>query len=302
MGPLSPLFYNPISDALMFRESSDRWLSHNSKLFSLGSCFAINFNRWFNIHAARPERAGLEYYFNAPSVIRALRFAVGGELAEHSGWIVEEGGKERVVDGFNHTLSAPDASQLREMQSELRKSQRMAFNESDVIIVTLGLSVVWEEFIEGDWVVLNSSPPKSYWGNRAFRVRNQTSSEVCEAVIEMAEILSRAQSKKKFVLSISPIPLKASFTGNDAKTETLYSKAALISGVREAMTEIGKQLAYFPAFEIFWLTGNPQTKFQSDGRHLKSIEVQKICREFVEMFSTDSDRYPILDDFRVPTV
>lgn len=278
-------------------------LDPDTRIFSIGSCFSINFARWMEqqLGVVGPERR--DYYFNSATIRRVIENVASDAPMFHGGWRVAGEHGDVFIDGFALTTNGASCVELRHNQLALLRQQREALSIATLAIVTLGLSIVWEERIEDRWVVLNSSPPVSLRMDPRFKIRHQTVSEIKADLRAILDLLSPHQAlHNRIVFTVSPIPLKASFTGMDVYSASLYSKASLLAAVHELVEDGDNLILYFPAFEYFWMVLDEVSRFQRDGRHPKVEAIQQICLEFVRRYASDPGRFQWLPNFSVPAV
>ena len=91
-------------------------------------------------------------------------------------------------------------------------------------------------------------------------------------------------NEKKIIFTISPIPLKFTFTNKDVVIANKYSKSILRAAIENFVDQ--KKIFYFPSLEIVQDCVGWPNSFKSDKRHVK-IEVFKdiIAPKFLEAFT-----------------
>jgi GSCFA family len=150
---------------------------------------------------------------------------------------------------------------------EVRKITRQVFLETEIFVITLGLSEIWyDEITEG--VFWRAVPMNCYDPSR-HKFRVSSFEETKNNIQRIYELIRKHVPCAKIVFTLSPIPLAATFrpvsviTANSASKAIL--RAALDEFYRDHATDVNDVLFYFPSFEI--VNDLFQDKFQADFRH-----------------------------------
>ena len=249
-------------------------IGSETRVMGLGSCFASYFLMWlaqngFNRRLdTSPHNALVRYgsAFENPAVIaQQFRWAFEGLDAASLKWI----GKDKEV--FEAT-------------EERRSLVRGSLEQTDVLIITLGLSEVWYDRVNGEplWRALTR---KHYEPDRhVFRVETLAGTK---AWLERIETLrERNVPSMKIVFTVSPVRLKATFRPVSAITANSASKAILRAALDEFLREQGdklnRTLFYFPSFEI--VHDYFADAFEDDNRHVTPYVAAQVVRCFAENY------------------
>lgn len=253
-------------------------ISRDTKVLTFGSCFAQRLRGYLRrldipqhevkykqipiVHAA----AGLNTTF---AIRQQFEWAWEGRTFDEALWFDED--KEELPA-------------LEKYRDETRK----AFNETDVFIITLGLSEVWYNKQSGDvfWRgVLVDNYDKDVHG---FRV--STVQENIDNLNKIIELGQKYRPNAKFIFTLSPVPLKATFRPVGAVTATSVSKAILRVAVDEVVREhAGKDLVYYwPSYEI--IKEYCKDPYQSDNRHVRPKVVVWMMDQFARHYITQEAR------------
>lgn len=131
---------------------------------------------------------------------------------------------------------------------------RLMFETADVFFFTLGLTETWEHrktglvFPTAPGVVAGQFDPETY----AFR--NLTVSDCIDDLNRALELIRGIAPKLKVILTVSPVPLTATASGNHVLAATTYSKSVLRAAAGD-VTNNTPNVDYFPSFEL--ITGAP---------------------------------------------
>jgi hypothetical protein len=150
---------------------------------------------------------------------------------------------------------------------DVRKITQQVFLETEVVVITLGLSEIWYDEVSGG-IFWRAVPTKFYDPSRhKFRI---CSFEETKTNIKRAYTLIRTHvPHAKVVFTLSPIPLAATFRPASVITANSASKAILRAALdefcRDSVADLNRNLFYFPSFEI--VNDLFQDKFMPDLRH-----------------------------------
>ena len=149
---------------------------------------------------------------------------------------------------------------------DVRRETLRIFNETDVFILTLGLSEVWYDEPTGGvfWRTL----PKDKYDPERHKFRVSTVEENRENLREIYRLIRKHRPDAKVILTLSPIPLVTTFRDESCISANSVSKAVLRVAIDEVMREFKEEghLFYWPSYEIVADIFN--YPFKEDRRHL----------------------------------
>jgi len=169
---------------------------------------------------------------------------------------------------------------------ERRKFVRQRINallQVDFVILTLGLIEAWVDAESG--LYLNRPPRLDLIEQFPARFRLQVLGEadVFESMKRILELLYSANPDMGVVLTVSPVPLAATFTGDDIAVANANSKATLLCAVNRLLQAFPRT-CYFPSYEIV-THSNRSAAWAADGRHVRAEFVERImdffCSEMI---------------------
>ena len=277
--------YNQFPDKRELRSEGGRslaegWLperpliGRDTRVLAIGSCFARTFTLWLAEHGF--NRTFPESPYNA-----LLRFNADFEspavVAQQFRWAFDElaPGSLLWIDKNRHLVAATE---------EGKREVRATLEQTDVLVMTLGLSEIWYDRISGEplWRALTEDTfdPERH----VFRVESMAQT------LEWLEAIERIRKtylpKLRIVFTVSPIPLKTTFRPVSAVTANSVSKAILRAALDEFLRRhedlLGDSLFYFPAYEF--VTSYFVDPFREDNRHLAPIVPGTIIAFFVRHF------------------
>jgi hypothetical protein len=247
-----------------------------TRVLALGSCFARYFILWLGDHgfnkafAGSPYEALIKFDFSFESVAvvaQQFRWAFKKFDARDALWIGENRQRVQPTD-------------------EIRLLARETLQQSEVIIITLGLSEIWYDKTTGE-PMWRAVPKSSYDPSRhAFKVLSVA--ETRAALDEIDAIRREHLPQTKIVFTVSPIRLRATFRPISALTANSVSKAILRAALDEFLRahwdEVNANYFYFPSYEI--VTELMGDAFLPDMRHVYDHVPQQVMALFAEHYTT----------------
>jgi hypothetical protein len=246
----------------------------DSRIVTFGSCFAQHLGRalvanefnWWSVEPgfknASPELLAKYGYgvFSARTgniyTTKALRqwvdWAFGMASPPSETWL----GNGRYYDPFRPSVE-PDGFESRKELDEARETTltclKKAFRETDVVVFTLGLTEAWEH---ASGHVYTGCPGviAGEFSNEVHKFRNYTHAEILEDLRHVVDVVKAANPGVRFLLTVSPVPLTATASGDHVLVANTYSKSVLRAVAGQACIE-DEAVDYFPSYEI--ITAHP---------------------------------------------
>jgi hypothetical protein len=158
---------------------------------------------------------------------------------------------------------------------------RQGLEQSDIIVLTLGLIEVWQHNLTGRFLC---RPPHTGYGGRMdlATFRQSTFLENYANVKGTLDLLFANFPQKQVILSVSPVPLGATFTAMDVATANTESKAVLRAVAGQICREYADRVSYFPAYEM--ATVLPGPVFMEDKRHVLPGFADNVVASFMNAF------------------
>ncbi len=246
-------------------------LNDKDSVIALGSCFARELRHFLS-------NAGVDSaHFWIPSGLNNT-FAILDFLS----WCVtgQETGRgfryERSVSGAI-TEWTPDAE---------RQTYAAAFADAGAFVFTLGLAEVWQDRETGG-VFWRGVPDDMFDADRhVFRLT--TVEENTANLKQIVSLVRQLNATAPIVLTLSPVPLLATFREISCLTADCVSKSVLRVALDLVMAERFANVYYWPSFEIVkWVGAHlPWAAYGEGGkaRDIDSRVVAKIIDAFIEAF------------------
>jgi tetratricopeptide (TPR) repeat protein len=168
----------------------------------------------------------------------------------------------------------------------MRDELRVALEQADVIIFTVGVAPCFFERESGAFVLPRASSVSLWAQDNIFRTTTvEENKDNILAIIEAAKSLN---ADVKIVLTVSPVPLKATLEMASVVQADCISKSTLRVAVHEVMGQGIDGVVYWPSFEIArWLSAYfPATFGADDGRsrHVSKAVIEVILELFLERY------------------
>jgi hypothetical protein len=197
-------------------------------------------------------------------------------------WGVEGG----YVDPFRPRIGGnpfPTLEALRSARESHFAAVREMFQSADVFVFTLGLTEAWAARADGAVVPLAPGVVGADVANHAYLPKNFTMTETVADLTSLVELFQQRNSRVRILLTVSPVPLIATYEDAHVLEATTYSKSVL----RAAAGEIARtyaHVAYFPSFEIVTGSFNRGRYFADDLRQVTDGGVDHVMKVFLRHY------------------
>ncbi len=270
-------------------------LNSNTKIFTLGSCFARNIEKALlsngvDISSADPNSEILELKinlltgilnkYNPISIYQELLWASGKKNFPDQGFI--EFGDKYFDLSLRNQARKGTLEFVQQRHEELRQYFTRALS-ADLIIITLGMIETW--FDQETNIALAEIPSPRLMKEYPERfVYQALSQKQCLDTLKAIHLLLQefGQPNLRIVVTISPVPLERTFSGQDIIVANMMSKSTLRSAVGEFIAETDNA-DYFPSYEAAMLS-DPNIVWMGDRRNITDFMVKNIIAEFIQRY------------------
>ena len=271
-------------------------IRRDDKLFAIGSCFARGIEgallaRKMNVLSAAPEFAsfvpasklttalGYTNKYNTYSIYNELRWALDPEASFPEASIVDVG------DGLYYDPHTNPALELANLEETLRRRSivrevNARTSQCQVIIITLGLVEVWRDAIADTFINTTPVPEALRHHPDRYEFHVSSFSDNLENLEKVHSLLKKhGRPELQIVVTVSPVPLMATFTQDDVVVANTYSKALLRTAAQE-WASAHDNVHYFPSYEIVQNSDRAGTWLE-DLRHVQGNVVTHIMNTFL---------------------
>ena len=283
-------------------------ISSTERIVTAGSCFAQHIGRsltangfcWFDAEPAPyglPDPAVFNYgifsfrsgnIYTAAMLRQWLEWSIAGNsgLAEELEIYAERG---RYFDAFrpliepNGFASQDEVAQSREATFAAIRRALMA----DVFVFTLGLTEAWRNAKTGlTYPACPGTQAGAFDASRHVFV-NHDYEEVERDLWRAIEIARSVNPDLRFLLTVSPVPLTATASGDHVLAATTYSKSVLRAVAGRSAKKEG--VDYFPSYEI--ITGTP-FRGMFYAANLREVTSRGVAHVMTQFFDGMAHKFP----------
>lgn len=265
---------------------------------SAGSCFAQHVARYirstgYRYHVVEGEEvetlfsAAYGNIYTTRQLVQLIKRAWGyldGEGAE-TVWRRREDGLW--IDAFRPTVSQPmpDKSLIYEDRLKHLRKVKKLFETTNVFIFTLGMTECWSArsglvFPVAPGVLDDSTKIED------FSFNNLRVSEIVTDFQEFLSLVRAVNPSLKIILTVSPVPFRATYEKEHVLTANCYSKSALRAAAYELVSH-EQGIFYFPSYEIFTGTYTSGQLYQNNLREVTAEGIKLAMSCFFRHFTAE---------------
>lgn len=271
-------------------------------VFTIGSCFAAEVRTALTNRSVKclpdygsvkmsddrykidtlPKQLHMNYY-NTFAIRQEFERCVGEWQPEDGDvWEVSDsrwGGDSAYQDPYRRAVFGRTKDDLLEAISLASDSIRSGFERATSFFITLGLTEVWKKKNNG--LIACQEPGYAGGGGQAETEFYQSRvNENLTNVVKCVELINHHKgSDTPIVITVSPVPLATTWSGNDIFSANTYSKSTLRTVAGE-VSDLFQNVTYFPSYEIVTAVG--RDAFRDDGRHVNPNVVAIIMDAFLK--------------------
>jgi GSCFA family len=249
--------------------SAPKFVSKATRFFTMGSCFARNLSANLLQSGYASNHMEISEYINTTFANRVF-----------VDWL-----RDAEIDP---AISARIAELLP--QGRTREQTLEVIKSSDVFILTLGVAAAFFDRTTGAFVLPRPSALNSRALAEKYLFRTASVQENVDNVRYLIDFVRSIAPGIRIVVTVSPVPLLASFEYESAVQADCLSKSTMRLVAHEVVNNSGiEDILYWPSFEVFrWGGSNASNYFAADDGaawHVSEAKVAGTIRAFVDMFS-----------------
>lgn len=278
-------------------------LKSEYKIFTMGSCFArevrahlirrgfdvypkyteISFNREIQKLSLVPEWDHLNHY-NTFTIRQEfeLAFSQGHydprDFIRHAQYRRAKPLKGEVwQDPYRKLVYANSEGAIVDLSQKIDACLRNAILDSDVYIITLGLTEVWRNNESG--LYLNQEPDPI--DTQRFTFERSSYEQNYANMAAVCSMLGERFPDRKIIVTVSPVALARTFSDMDVIVANNESKSTL-RAVAAALSRNFSNVIYWPSYEIALMTD----LYEEDGRNVRPGGVRLILDQFLAVHAS----------------
>lgn len=287
-------------------------INETSRVATAGSCFAQHIartlaNNGLNYYVAekapsfmtkeQSDELGYDLFsarygniYTARQLLQLFQRAYGQFATDEQTWLAKSG---QYIDPFRPNIGEEFASEeLLDAQREVHLAAvRDMFENLDVFVFTLGLTESWVNTQDGAVYPVAPGVISQHANYVKYKFKNFTHNEIREDMIEFLGLLRAVNRNAKVLLTVSPVPLIATYEKEHVLSATTYSKSVL-RAVAGELTKTFDFVSYFPSYEIITGSFNKGAYYESDLRTVKPEGVAHVMGVFMDYMVACSDVSP----------
>lgn len=158
----------------------------------------------------------------------------------------------RVYDPFRPNIEPNGFSNVEEMfqsRNEALKAFRKSYEKANIFVFTLGLTESWFNKTHGYEYPICPGTFAGEFDKNLHEFVNQDYNLVRKNLNDAINLMREVNKNLKFVLTVSPVPLVATYEHRHVILSTMYSKSVL-RAVAGKLSEDRSVVDYFPSYEI----------------------------------------------------
>lgn len=249
-----------------------RWrLPSDARFATFGSCFAQHISRalvargmnWFDAEPA-PRRtdpqvaerfsygvfsARTANIYTAAQLLALVRLALGKDSVQ-SAEIWPDGNRFR--DSLRPLIEPVGFVSEEEAllsRATMLRAFRRCITESEVFVFTLGLTEGWEDAKTGQIFPMCPGTVAGVFDETRHVFRNYAYPDTRAALEAAFNLMWGLNPELRILLTVSPVPLTATASGDHVLASTTYSKSTL-RAVAGDLAQADPRVDYFPSYEI----------------------------------------------------
>lgn len=281
--PIEDSLY-PIDQATCVATAGSCFAQHIAKLLDNGSChFLVTERQDFDL-GNNPQfsaRFGNIYSFRQ---LRQLWERAHGQFEPmDEAWQRADG---KLIDPFRPTEFPAGFETLEPLQRARREhfiAVRSMFEQCDRFIFTVGLTEAWRRKADGAVFPVVPQAVATRIDADAYEFVNFSVGEMLDDFRVFMRGLSEVKPTARVILTVSPVPLLATYEARHVLLSNSYSKAAL-RVVADRVTREFAAVEYFPALEIITGHNGAEPYFAADRRTVSAAGIGHVMRIFSQHF------------------
>lgn len=285
-------------------------ITADHKVATFGSCFAQHIGRalkkrgykWFctepapyGLSPGNAQRFNYDLFscrtgnIYTTSLLRQwVEWAIGQNAPPDEYWVKND----RVYDPFRPNIEPDGFESVEEMKLSRRQAIRSflaVIERADFFVFTLGLTESWFNKEYGYEYPACPGTIAGTFDDSRHEFVNQKFSTVLQQLNLSLNMMMKINPSLKILLTVSPVPLTATMSGNHVLVATMYSKSILRTVAGQVASKRG-YTDYFPSYEIINSPAFKGTFFEPNQRSINKVGVNFVMDSF---FNCLTDKFGV---------
>ena len=264
---------------------SNRPIDYDSKIVSLGSCFAVNMAEKLDYFKFQNVCNPFGILFHPLAIEKFIDFAVSEkEFTDKDIFFHNE--LWHCFDAHSD-LSNPDKEELLVSLNTIVQSTRMALEQASLIIITYGTAWVYKNVESSETVANCHKLPQNQ-----FEKSILSTATIQKSIENTIDLIEKVNPNCSIIFTISPVRhIKDGFVENQ------WSKANLVTSIHQVLRNEHFKLntEYFPSYEIMMDELRDYRFYGEDMLHPNQVAIDFIWKRFKET-SISETIFTTMDD------
>lgn len=223
--------------------------------------------------------------YTSRQLLQLFQECQGQRIPAERTWLRDDG---RYVDALRPQIAPAGFGSPDEVISarEIHLARvREMFGQCDIFVFTLGLTETWRSTLDGTVYPLAPGVAGGSFDPERHEFVNLGIHEVMDDMESFLALLRHLNPRVKVVLTVSPVPLIATYENRNVLVSTTYSKSVLRVAADMLYRNHPEWIEYFPSYEIITGNYNNSAYYESDYRGINSIGVDHAMRCFLQHYT-----------------
>jgi hypothetical protein len=184
---------------------------------------------------------------------------------------------------------------VEQSRAEHLAAVRTLFETADLFVFTLGLTEGWRSRRDGAVFPLAPGVAGGTFDPDAYEFVNFTAEEVTADLVAFVKKLREVNGRCRVLLTVSPVPLIATYESRHVLVSTNYSKSVLRVAAETACNTL-QNVHYFPSYDIIISHYNKGAYFEEDMRSVSPEGVDHVMGLFFKHLTECPDEPTVAPD------
>jgi len=274
-------------------------ITRSTRIASMGSCFAREIKSVLirdgytyvmeetDHPASKHASAAWERLYNTFSMRQIFEYTFGDWQPDLRWWEAPTSGT--IQDPYRRIILYESITKAERDFQRHRMLSRRALESAEVLILTLGLTEIWEDRVDRSVICLPSGPYVNEGGDMSrYRFRVSRYVENLQNLERIHEIMAANNPDCRLIVTISPVHLWATFREDaDVISASCNSKSTL-RAVADEFAAAHDNVFYFPAFEMATIyqpmLGQPIFAEGRENFHVNQETIDFIMNQFFAFY------------------
>jgi hypothetical protein len=248
-------------------------IDYDSKLLSLGSCFAEHIGDKLTYYKFKTTQNPFGILFHPQVLLNVLEKALSNQAFSAEDVFQQD---QKWHSFYAHSkLSRTSSLEILAELSSAGKELKTACIESSHILITLGTSFVYKHIASGQRVANCHKVPQARFEKQLISVE-----ELHQILSRLVNCIREINPKANIIFTVSPVRhIK------DGMIENSRSKSHLISALHSVLEEVSSpKIQYFPSYELMMDEFRDYRFYKRDLIHPSEVAIDMIWEKFMYSF------------------